>query len=121
MTASRFLDVPLLEVPLTPPVDYVGAIGSRRTHADRLARLREAGLTQQQPARLSAPIGLDLGARAPAETAVSIAAEIIARQWRGAGRPLSELAGAMHHDPLVGDQASAGMTSFSNISIPEVS
>ncbi len=64
---------------------------------DRLAALRAAGLTDAQLGRLSSPIGLDLGARTPAETAVSIAAEIIAAQWRGRGRPLSELAGPIHH------------------------
>ena len=53
-------------------------MGSRRTHDDRLDRLREAGLTDAELARLACPIGLDLGARTPEETAVSIAAEIIA-------------------------------------------
>jgi xanthine dehydrogenase accessory factor len=61
--------------------------------------LREAGLTDAQLARLSAPIGLDLGARTPEETAVSVAAEIIALRWGGGGRPLSELAERIHHDP----------------------
>ena len=59
-------------------------MGSRRTHDDRLARLREAGLTEAELARLASPIGLDLGARTPEETAVSIAAEIIAQRWGGA-------------------------------------
>ena len=60
-------------------------MGSRRTHDDRLKRLREAGLTDDELARLSSPIGLDLGARTPEETAVSIAAEIIALRWGGGG------------------------------------
>ena len=79
-------------------VGYIGAMGSRRTHADRIARLREAGLTDAELNRLASPIGLDLGARTPEETAVSIAAEIIARRWGGGGRPLAELEGRIHHD-----------------------
>ena len=63
-------------------------MGSRRTHDDRLKRLREAGLTEAELARLSSPIGLDLGARTPEETAVSIAAEIIAPRWGGTGNRL---------------------------------
>ncbi len=79
LTHDPKFDVPLLEVALRlPEVAYVGAMGSRRTHEDREARLREAGLTDEELARLSSPIGLDLGARTPEETAVSIAAEIIA-------------------------------------------
>ena len=79
LTHDPKFDVPLLEVALRlPEVAYVGAMGSRRTHDDRLDRLREAGLTEEELARLSVPIGLDLGARTPEETAVSIAAEIIA-------------------------------------------
>ena len=72
-----------------PSVGYIGVMGSRKTHLDRLDRLREAGLTEPELARLSSPIGLDLGARTPEETAVSIAAEIIARRWGGGGRPLA--------------------------------
>ena len=62
-------------------------MGSRRTHEDREARLREAGMTDDELARLSSPIGLDLGARTPEETAISIAAEIIAGRWGGSGPP----------------------------------
>ena len=69
-----------------PEVAYIGAMGSRRTHDDRIKRLQEAGLTDDELARLSSPIGLDLGARTPEETAVSIAAEIIALRWGGDGR-----------------------------------
>ena len=63
-----------------------------------MARLREAGLTEPSSTRLHSPIGLDLGARTPEETAVSIAAEIIARRWGGRGRPLTEIDGRIHHD-----------------------
>jgi xanthine dehydrogenase accessory factor len=98
LTHDPKFDVPLLEVALRlPAVAYVGAMGSRRTHADRLARLREAGITEDELARLSSPIGLDLGARTPEETAVSIAAEIVALQWGGGGRRLQEVEGPIHH------------------------
>ena len=91
LTHDPKFDVPLLEVALRlPEVAYVGAMGSRRTHDDRLERLREAGLTEAELARLSSPIGLDLGARTPEETAVSIAAEIVALQWGGGGQRLQE-------------------------------
>jgi xanthine dehydrogenase accessory factor len=89
----------VLEVALRlPEVDYIGVMGSRRTHDDRVTRLREAGLTDAELSRLASPIGLDLGARTPEETAVSIAAEIIARRWGGGGRPLAEVDGRIHHD-----------------------
>jgi xanthine dehydrogenase accessory factor len=98
LTHDPKFDVPLLEVALRlPQVAYIGAMGSRRTHDDRLKRLREAGLTEEEVARLASPIGLDLGARTPEETAVSIAAEIIAQRWGGAGQRLSAAAGPIHH------------------------
>ncbi|MGH3423669.1 MAG: XdhC family protein, partial [Nocardioidaceae bacterium] len=75
---------------------YVGAMGSRRTNDDRLARLREAGLSERELERLSSPIGLDLGARTPEETAVSIAAEIISLRWGGKGDRLAESSGPIH-------------------------
>jgi xanthine dehydrogenase accessory factor len=99
LTHDPKFDVPLLEVALRlPEVAYIGAMGSRRTHEDRMARLREAGLTSDELARLSSPVGLDLGGRTPEETAVSIAAEIIARRWGGGGRPLSDTGGRIHHE-----------------------
>jgi xanthine dehydrogenase accessory factor len=99
LTHDPKFDVPALTVALRlREVGYVGAMGSRRTHADRLDRLREAGLTDTELSRLASPIGLDLGARTPEETAVSIAAEIIARRWGGAGHPLTEVDGRIHHD-----------------------
>lgn len=96
LTHDPKFDVPLLEVALRTDAAYVGAMGSRRTHDDRLARLRERGMTDEELARLHSPIGLDLGARTPEETAVSIAAEIIAGRWGGTGRPLSHTAGQIH-------------------------
>jgi xanthine dehydrogenase accessory factor len=98
LTHDPKFDVPLLEVALRlPAVAYIGAMGSRRTHHDRLERLRAAGLTEEELARLSSPIGLDLGARTPEETAISIAAEIIALQWGGRGDRLATLDGPIHH------------------------
>ncbi|MEI2810389.1 MAG: XdhC/CoxI family protein [Nocardioides sp.] len=97
LTHDPKFDVPLLEVALRlPEVGYVGAMGSRRTHEDRLARLAERGLSEDELARLSSPIGLDLGARTPEETAVSIAAEIIALQWGGSGTRLAGREGRIH-------------------------
>ncbi len=98
LTHDPKFDVPLLEVALRlPELAYVGAMGSRRTHEDRLARLREAGLTEAELARLSSPIGLDLGARTPEETAISRAAEIIAGRGGGTGQPLAVTDGRIHH------------------------
>ncbi|MEV4571967.1 XdhC/CoxI family protein [Nonomuraea jabiensis] len=98
LTHDPKFDVPLLEVALRTGAGYVGAMGSRRTHEDRLARLREAGLTDAELAGLRSPIGLDLGARTPEETAVSIAAELIQLRWGGSGRPLSSTEGRIHHE-----------------------
>ena len=98
LTHDAKFDVPRCAVALQlPEVDYIGAMGSRRTHDDRMDRLREVGLTDAELARLASPIGLDLGARTPEETAVSIAAEIIARRWGGGGRPLTKVDGRIHH------------------------
>lgn len=99
LTHDPKFDVPLLEVALRlPEAAYIGAMGSRRTHEDRVARLRDAGMTEAELARLSSPIGLDLGGRTPEETAVSIAAEIIAQRWGGGGRPLAQTDGRIHHE-----------------------
>ncbi|MFG1944573.1 XdhC family protein [Nonomuraea sp. NPDC048826] len=98
LTHDPKFDVPLLEVALRTSAGYVGAMGSRRTHEDRLDRLREAGMTEAELARLRSPIGLDLGARTPEETAVSIAAELIQLRWGGSGRPLSTTRGRIHHE-----------------------
>ncbi|MGI9157240.1 MAG: XdhC family protein [Marmoricola sp.] len=107
LTHDRKFDVPLLEVALRlPEVGYVGAMGSRRTHDDRLAGLREAGLDDTELDRLSSPIGLDLGARTPEETAVSIAAEIIARQWGGSGTRLVETGGRIHTEQMTTERPS---------------
>jgi xanthine dehydrogenase accessory factor len=97
LTHDPKFDVPLLEVALRTPAGYIGAMGSRRTHDDRLARLREVGLSEGELSRLRSPIGLDLGARTPEETAVSIAAEHIQLRWGGTGQPLTATEGRIHH------------------------
>ena len=98
LTHDPKFDVPLLEVALRLP-----DVGLRRCHGipehprGPAGSARERGLTEAELARLASPIGLDLGARTPEETAVSIAAEIIALRWGGGGRRLSGTAGAIHH------------------------
>jgi xanthine dehydrogenase accessory factor len=96
LTHDAKFDVPLLERALRMPVGYVGAMGSRRTHQDRLARLRKTGLTESELARLRSPIGLDLGGHTPEETAVSIAAEIVAGRNGGSGLPLTGAHAPIH-------------------------
>jgi xanthine dehydrogenase accessory factor len=100
LTHDPKFDVPLLEIALRKSLAYIGAMGSRRTNDDRLARLRELGLTELELERLHAPIGLDLGARTPEETAMSIAAEITAARSGGSGAPLRSVTGPIHrHHP----------------------
>lgn len=96
LTHDTKFDVPVLEIALRSKLGYVGAMGSRRTHEDRLQRLREARMTDTELTGLASPIGLDLGARTPEETAVSIAAEIIALHWGGRGSSLSKKKGPIH-------------------------
>ena len=96
LTHDPKFDIPLLEVALRTDAGYIGAMGSRRTHDERLSRLRAVGVTESELARLSSPIGLDLGARTPEETAISIAAEIIATRSSASGRPLSSTKGRIH-------------------------
>lgn len=103
LTHDAKFDIPLLTVALRTPAVFVGAMGSRRTHADRDRRLREAGLTDEELARLRSPIGLDLGARTPEETALSIAAEIVATRHGGTGSPLTGSHAPIHRDAGGGD------------------
>ncbi|GAA2926195.1 XdhC family protein [Kitasatospora cinereorecta] len=98
LTHDARFDVPLLELALRLPVAYVGAMGSRRTHLERNERLREAGVTERQLASLHSPIGLDLGARTPEETALSIVAEIVADRRGGSGVPLTGAHTPIHHE-----------------------
>jgi xanthine dehydrogenase accessory factor len=96
LTHDPKFDVPLLKAALLTEARYIGAMGSRRTHEDRMARLRACGVTEESLNRLSSPIGLDLRGRTPEETAVSIAAEIIASGWGGSGRRLSSISSSIH-------------------------
>lgn len=105
LTHEPKFDVPVLVEALGTPADYIGVMGSRRTHEDRLARLRAEGVTEQDLARLRSPIGLDLGGRTPEETAISIAAEIVQQRWGGSGQPLTQTSGRIHcyEDGSAGD------------------
>jgi len=96
LTHDPKFDIPLLKVALETPARYIGVMGSRSTHENRLRSLREDGVPEWQLERLSAPIGLDLGARTSEETAISIAAEIIAAARGASGVPLRERQGAIH-------------------------
>ncbi|MEU7295851.1 XdhC/CoxI family protein [Streptomyces exfoliatus] len=98
LTHDAKFDVPLLQAALKLPVAYVGAMGSRRTHEDRNERLRGVGVTELELARLRSPIGLDLGARTPEETALSIGAEIVANRRGGSGASLTGAHTPIHHD-----------------------
>ncbi|MFE9820677.1 XdhC family protein [Streptomyces sp. NPDC005791] len=98
LTHDARFDIPLLELALRMPVAFVGAMGSRRTHTDRERRLRDAGLRDHELARLRSPIGLDIGARTPEETALSIVAEIVAARRGGTGAPLTGSAAPIHRD-----------------------
>jgi xanthine dehydrogenase accessory factor len=86
LTHDPKLDDPALKVALPSPARYIGALGSPRTHAKRVARLREEGMTEEQLARLHAPIGLSIGAKTPEEIAVSIIAEVIAVRYGLTGK-----------------------------------
>jgi xanthine dehydrogenase accessory factor len=90
---ARF-DAELIALALASPAGYVGAMGSRTTHDRRVASLAERGVTDL--GRLHSPIGLDIGASTPAETAVSILAEVLASRSGASGRPLSGTSGAIH-------------------------
>ncbi|MEU4025765.1 XdhC family protein [Streptomyces anulatus] len=96
LTHDAKFDIPLLTRALTLPVAYVGAMGSRRTHQERIRLLRAAGVSEEHLARLRSPIGLDLGARTPEETAISITAEIIAHAHHRSGTPLTRSDGPIH-------------------------
>lgn len=97
LTHDTKFDVPAIVAALETNVGYLGAMGSRRTHAARLERLREAGVDDEGLARLMAPIGLDIGSRTPEETAIAICAEIIAvRTGRTGVASLRDRAGPIH-------------------------
>jgi xanthine dehydrogenase accessory factor len=92
LTHDVKFDEPAIVEALRRGCRYVGAVGSRKTQRERRERLRAAGLTDEELARLRGPIGLDLGGRAPAETALAIMSEVVATRYRGSGRPMRDLA-----------------------------
>jgi xanthine dehydrogenase accessory factor len=96
LTHDAKFDVPALVSACGTAAGYIGAMGSRVTHDKRIVRLREAGLGDDDIARVMSPIGLDLGARTPEETAVSICAEIIARRTGRAAPSLRDAIGPIH-------------------------
>jgi xanthine dehydrogenase accessory factor len=101
LTHDPKFDIPLLMCALSrSPAGYVGAMGSRRTHDQRVDALRSLGIRQSDLERLSSPIGLDLGGVTPQETALSIAAEIVMLQHQGTAARLSQTHGAIHHNKL---------------------
>jgi xanthine dehydrogenase accessory factor len=96
LTHDVKFDIPALVAALGTRAGYIGAMGSRRTHDERVARLRQAGVDDDGLARIMAPIGLDLGARTPEETAISVCAEIIARRTGRAAVSLRDGTGPIH-------------------------
>ncbi|EST36308.1 XdhC family protein [Streptomyces roseochromogenus] len=107
LTHDAKFDVPLLKAALRMPAAFIGAMGSRRTHEDRERRLRSEGVTEAELARLRSPIGLDLGARTPEETALSIAAEIVAVRQGGTGVPLTGSNTPIHRDSAAPGRSAA--------------
>jgi len=98
LTHDPKFDIPLLETALALDLAYVGAMGSRRSHLQRVDELLNAGVPPERIAQLHSPIGLDLGAVTPAEVAVSVTAELIAARNRAATCvPLRDTSGAIHH------------------------
>ncbi len=96
LTHDNKFDVPALMSAVETNVGYIGAMGSRRTSENREARLREEGMTDEQLARILAPIGLDIGSRTPEETAISVCAEIIARRTGKLAPSLRDGSGPIH-------------------------
>jgi len=96
LTHDAKFDVPAIVGALATDVGYLGAMGSRRTHGSRVARLREAGVDDAGLARVHAPIGLDIGARTPEETAISICAEVIAQRTGRQAAQLRDAEGPIH-------------------------
>jgi xanthine dehydrogenase accessory factor len=98
-THDAKFDEPALLGALRTDAGYIGALGSRRTHADRTERLRAAGVAEDDLRRINSPCGLDIGARTPSETAIAVLAEVLAlRAGRGGGR-LTESSGPIHSRP----------------------
>jgi len=96
LTHDAKFDVPAVQGALATKVGYIGVMGSRKTHTKRMERLTAAGVTAADAERLMSPIGLDLGARTPEETAVSICAEVIARRTGRHVPSLRDSSGDIH-------------------------
>ncbi len=96
LTHDHKFDVPAIAAAVKTGVGYLGAMGSRRTHEQRTQRLREAGLTDGEIARVMSPIGLDIGARTPEETAVAVCAEVIALRTGRRAQSLRDTVGPIH-------------------------
>jgi xanthine dehydrogenase accessory factor len=103
LTHDAKFDVPAITSAVKTDVGYLGAMGSRKTHDKRTQRLRDAGLTDSELARVMSPIGLDLGARTPEEVAIAICAEIIALRTGRVPRPLRDTEGPIHAVAETGD------------------
>jgi xanthine dehydrogenase accessory factor len=97
-THDRKFDEPALRAALETGAGYIGALGSRRTQSERVERLRAAGVSEEGIERIHAPCGLDIGARTPSETVVSILAEIVAVRTARSGEPLEQTSGPIHGD-----------------------
>ena len=107
LTHDPKFDVPAIAAALGTKVGYLGAMGSRRTHADRIERLEQAGVERAALERVMAPIGLDIGARTPEETAVSICAEIIAQRTGRAAPSLRDARGPIHPPSVLREPGAA--------------
>jgi xanthine dehydrogenase accessory factor len=99
LTHDPKFDVPAIVSALATEVGYLGAMGSRRTTDERIERLREAGVDDAGLGRVMGPIGLDIGARTPEETAVAICAEMIALRTGRSAPSLRDQPGPIHRDP----------------------
>ncbi|MBN9606180.1 MAG: XdhC family protein [Actinomycetales bacterium] len=111
---ERF-DAETLLVALRSGAGYVGAMGSRRTDGVRRARLRELGATEEELGRLCSPIGLDLGASTPEETAVAILAEVVRARRGGSGEPLRERSGPVHASRTADVAPNSGDSTLSDL------
>jgi xanthine dehydrogenase accessory factor len=99
LTHDHKFDVPLLKVALETPAGYIGAMGSRRTNETRTERLKAEGVTDEQLARVNAPIGLDIGSRTPEEVAIAVAAEVVGTFRKKRKQEVVEAAGAAAGGP----------------------
>src|SRR5258707_1500900 len=96
LTHDHKFDVPAIVAAVNTKVGYIGAMGSRRTNEGRIERLKEAGLSDAQIAKVMSPIGLDIGARTPEETAIAICAEVIANRTGRRAASLRDTSGPIH-------------------------